>query len=559
MTRGYLALVLHAHLPFVRHPEHESFLEETWLFEAITETYLPLLSAFERLLADGVPFRITVSVSPTLAAMLGDTLLQRRYLEHLDRLEALTELEVARTRGDPEIHPLAGLYRDLVRAARAAYRDRYGQDLLGAFGRLQAAGALELITCAATHAYLPLLRVVPGAVRAQVLTAAASHRRTFGSPASGMWLPECGYYRGLEEVLAEGSFGYFFLESHGALNASSPPRHGVYAPIACPNGVAAFPRDPHTSRLVWSAEEGYPGDPWYRDFHRDIGFDLPQEALVPYIAADGPRVPTGIKYYRVSDRAEPKEPYQPRQARLRAREHAEDFVRRCQVLAAERADGMDRPPLITAPYDAELFGHWWLEGPLWLEHVLRLTGGSPGTLELVTASDYLAREPPPEVATPSASSWGEQGYSEFWLNEGNDWIYPHLHRASRRMTALAAAHGAVPAGCAAGRTLRQAGRSLLLAQASDWAFVMRTGTAVEYAYRRTRDHLARFEHLARALKEQPVDTTDLAALEEMDRIFPELNPAVFLPRGEPGAPRGGAGAAHEPPGLPGSATPPVCR
>jgi 1,4-alpha-glucan branching enzyme len=529
MARGALALVLHAHLPFVRHPEHPSFLEEAWLFEALTETYLPLLRAFDRLVEAGVPFRLTVSLSPTLVAMLRDGLLLRRYTQHLDRLQALAAAEAERTRGDPAIARLAVLYGTLLAEARDDFDHRYGRDLVAAFGRLQAAGALELITCPATHAYLPLLRVAPGAGRAQVLTGVASHQRAFGRPPPGLWLPECGYYPGLEEQLAEAGAGYFFVETHGVLNASERPRDGVYAPLACPNGVAAFGRDPETSRLVWSAEEGYPGDPWYRDFYRDIGHDLPREALAPFVAAGEPRVFTGIKYYRVSDRGEPKAPYDPERAAARAREHARDFVSRCRRAVRALAPRTGRPPLITAPYDAELFGHWWFEGPLWLEEVLRLAAEAPEDLALVTPGDYLARYPGLQVATPSASSWGERGYNEFWLNDGNDWIYPHLHRAGRLMAALAREHGEAPPDSPRGRAVRQAGRSLLLAEASDWAFVMRSGTAVEYAHQRVRDHLARFHYLEQAVRGGRVDRLRLAALEEMDRIFPDIDPHAFLP------------------------------
>ena len=528
MARGYLALVLHAHLPFVRHPEHPSFLEERWLFEAITECYLPLLAVFERLVADGVAFRVTLSLSPTLVGMLRDDLLQRRYLAHLDRMLALVQGEVVRTRGDGHLHPVACLYRDAWRDARDRFEGRYGRDLTRGFERLESAGALELITCAATHAYLPLLRREPGSVRAQVRVALDSHAGCFGRRPAGFWLPECGYYAGLETALAAAGIRYFFVETHGLLNASPRPRAGVYAPVRCPNGMAVFGRDPETSRRVWSADTGYPGDEWYRDFYRDIGLDLPVEALGPYLPEGEGRAFTGLKYYRVTDRAEPKAPYEPARAADRVRVHAEDFVRHCLATVAARAGTPDRPPVITAPYDAELFGHWWFEGPQWLEQVIRLADRDSAGLALLTPSDYLARHPEAETVTPSTSSWGDRGYSEYWLNEGNDWIYPHLHRAARLMTRLAAAHLDEPAETLAGRALRQAGRALLLAQASDWAFVMRTGAAVDYAHQRIRDHLARFHYLAAGLEASNIDPQRLAALEEMDRIFPAIDPSAFL-------------------------------
>ena len=523
----YLSLILHAHLPFVRHPEHESFLEETWFFEAVTETYIPLLRVFERLLADGIGFRLTVSLSPTLVTMFQDPLLQQRYLEHMDRLMRLAEREMKRTRADPSLQPLSRMYHSLFTRSVAAFRD-YDCDLSAGFRRLQEAGVLELITCAATHGYLPLLRGGPGAVRAQLQVAASAHERVFGVPAWGIWLPECGYYPGLEDGVRDAGFGYFMLDTHGILNASVPPRYGVYAPLACPNGTVAFGRDPASSRQVWSAAEGYPGDPDYREFHRDIGFELDAQALAPYRKEGHPPCATGIKYHRVTGRrGEPKRPYRPDRARQKAAQHAVHFLRERERQAAQLTPHMDRPALILSPYDAELFGHWWFEGPQWLDSLIRRIH-EQDRLALITPSDYLRTQPVLQRATPSASSWGERGYSRYWLNEHNAWIYPHLHKAAQRMHYLALKHRQEPPGSSVHRALSQAARTLLLAQASDWAFMMKAQTTVEYAERRTREHLDRFHYLDRMVSRGDVDERKLRALETMDNIFPDIDFRVFL-------------------------------
>jgi 1,4-alpha-glucan branching enzyme len=407
------------------------------------------------------------------------------------------------------------------------FENRYARDLAQAFARIQKAGALELITSAATHGYLPLLRTQPSAVRAQVLVAADSHRRNFGAAARGIWLPECGYYPGLEAVLEKAGFHHFTLDTHGILNASLRPTYGTWAPLACPGGVVGFGRDAQSSKQVWSATEGYPGDYYYRDFYRDVGFDLDFEYIKPYILDRHARVHTGLKYYRITGKTEHKEPYEPNRARERAERHAEDFLAKRLRAIETQAPRMDRPPLMTAPYDAELFGHWWFEGPQWLDLLIRKIACQPQHLELVTPSDYLARHPALQTAIPSGSSWGNQGYNEFWLNEGNDWIYPHLNHAAKRMRAATEELRSEPAGSLAHRCLQQAARSLLLAQASDWAFIIKTGTAVEYAYRRVRDHLARFDYLERSLRKGAIDVHRLQALEYMDNIFPDIDFRVF--------------------------------
>jgi 1,4-alpha-glucan branching enzyme len=488
---------------------------------------VPLINMFERLMRDGVRFRITMSTSPSLVSMLQDEFLQRRYLAHMARLTELADTEVERTRNDGQFHHLALMYRDMFRDTVDAFVNRYGGDLTRAFQRFQEAGVLEVMACAATHGFLPLLRTETSAVRAQVLTGALCHRRAFGRPAAGIWLPECAYYPGIEEVLKEAGFRYFIVESHGIDNASVRPHYGLFAPIACPNGVAAFGRDPESSKQVWSSVEGYPGDANYREFYRDIGYDLDADYIRPYMRDGRIRVMTGIKYYRITGRGDWKEPYHPDRARERAAEHAGNFMFWRHKQVDYHAAHMDRPPMVVAPYDAELYGHWWFEGPQWLEFLIRKLTFDQDAIELLTPSDYLARHPVLQAATPSASSWGHQGHNAFWLNGGNDWVYPHLHRAARSMREMVRRAQQRPAGDLTRRALKQAARSLLLAQASDWAFIMKTGTCVEYAHRHVRDHLARFHYLEHAVREDRIDERRLRALEAMDNIFPEIDLRAF--------------------------------
>src|SRR5947209_5471350 len=203
MPVGYLSLVLHAHLPFVRHPEYDDFLEEDWLYEAITETYIPLLDVFDSLDRDGVEWRLTMSVTPTLAAMLSDPLLQYRYVRHLDNLIALANKEVERTRWQPEFHGLALMYQSRFQRAREVFVNQYGNNLLRGFRRFFEAGKLELITCGATHGFLPLMSVNRNAVRAQVEIGAREFQRHFGRRPQGIWPPECGYSPEVDDALRD--------------------------------------------------------------------------------------------------------------------------------------------------------------------------------------------------------------------------------------------------------------------------------------------------------------------------------------------------------------------
>ena len=522
MEKGLLALVLHAHLPFVRHPEHEYFLEESWLYEAITETYIPLIHVFEGLERDRVPFRITMTLTPTLISMLQDGLLQDRYVRHLDKLIELANKEVERTRFQPAFHDTALFYYWQFAEAKKTF-DRYQRNLVHAFKGFQERGSLEIITCGATHGFLPLQRT-RSTVRAQVLTAAKQYEQVFGRKPLGIWLPECGYFPGVDNILKEAGIRYFFTDTHGILHASPRPKYGVFAPLYCPSGVAAFGRDVESSKQVWSAVEGYPGDYDYREFYRDIGFDLDFDYIRPYITPDGLRVNTGVKYYRITG-SDDKQPYVRSRAVEKAADHASNFMFNREKQAEYLFDFMGRKPIMVAPYDAELFGHWWYEGPEFLNFLIRKIAFDQKTIRLVTPSDYLREYPVNQVSTPSMSSWGWKGYAETWLSGANEWVYPHLHKASLRMEELA--HKFRGRNGAVRRALNQAARELFLAQSSDWAFIMHTGTMVPYAVKRTKDHLLNFTRLYEDLNHSRLDEAWLAGLENKDNLFSDINYEVF--------------------------------
>ena len=518
--KGYLSLVLHAHLPFVRHPEHEKFLEENWLFEGITETYVPLLQLLEAWQRDGMQVCLTLTLTPTLCSMLLDSLLQDRYLQHLEGLIELAEREIHRTHWEKPFNELAAFYLQRFNAIRDFYLG-CNRNLIEPFRKLQEAGRLEIITSAATHAVLPLLSDHPSSLRAQVLVARDHYRTCFGREPRGFWLPECAYSEGLENVLQEANLRWFITDTHGILHAHPRPRYGMFAPILAANGVAAFGRDLDSAKQVWSRHEGYPGDLRYRDFYRDIGFDLDLDYLKPHLAAGDKRSFTGIKYYRITGAGIGKGVYDRKAAVQAADDHANDFLRARISQIEALSEILDRPPCILCPYDAELFGHWWYEGPEFLNYFVRKAYYDQNVFQITTPQDYLIRHPSNQVATPAASSWGEGGYWGVWLDEKNQWIYPHLHFAQERMSELARRF--IQPDTLEQRALKQAARELLLAQASDWPFILRTGTSPEYARKRVTEHLHSFSRIYSQLMESGLHESWLAELEARDNIFPDLN------------------------------------
>ncbi|MHC4592498.1 MAG: glycoside hydrolase family 57 protein [Planctomycetota bacterium] len=530
MAPTYLLLVLHGHLPYVRHPEHEGFLEEDWFYEAVAETYVPLLHTLENLAADGVPFRLTLSLSPTLCEMLSNELLQQRCVRYLAQHVELAEREVVSKAGTA-FSAATQMYRDHYRAVHRTFAERCERQLLRGFTELAENGSVELIGSAATHAILPLASTQQACV-AQVAAGLRNFGKHFGRQPLGFWLPECAYAPGLDEVLAEAGMQFFFLDTHGLLLAEPRPPLGVFAPLATPAGMFAFGRDPESSKQVWSADEGYPGDAVYREFHRDLGFDAQLSYLLPYLHADGGRRHLGFKYHRVTGEVPlaEKAPYQVRAAAERAVLHAAHFVacRAEQGARIRNATGLD--PVIVSPYDAELFGHWWWEGLQFIDNVFRLVAARDD-LVCVAPSEYLRARPrsTEQAGAPARSSWGNGGYFDVWVNRANDWVYPRLHRAEAAM--IQAAKAAPSPNGLLGRALNQCARSLVLAQSSDWPFLMFAGTAREYAVKRFEDLIGRFDDLIERVRAGRIDADLVERYEWLDDAFPEMDYRIFAANG----------------------------
>ena len=523
MKKGFLNMVLHAHLPFVRHPEYDDSFEERWLYEAITETYIPLLLAYEELINKNVYFRVTMSLTPPLMEMLADELLQYRYIRHMENLIELIEKEKFRNRNNQDFLNTTLMYERKFHTSLDFFQRRCKNNLITAFKQIKDMGFLEIITCCATHGFLPIMASHESSVQAQISIAVNNYRKHLHSNPNGIWLAECGYYPGADHFLRENGIKFFFADSHALMQAQPPPKYAIYSPILCPDTyTAVFARDPHSSKQVWSSHEGYPGDFDYREFYRDAGYDLDFDYIAPYIHESGIRINTGVKYHKITGKTDNKQPYNEYNALNKTKIHARHFIESRYEQCEYLSQAMDRPPVITCPYDAELYGHWWYEGPDFIKNLFEENHNLNYPLQPVTAHEYLSMYHDNPVATPCLSSWGHNGYSEFWLNDSNDWIYMHLHKAQERMEEIAE-HFIDNRDPLRERALNQAVRELLLAQSSDWAFIIRSNTCVEYAEKRTNDHLLNFTLLYEQILEEQINTDFLEDIEYRNNIFQEVN------------------------------------
>ncbi len=514
MTKGNLAIVLHAHLPYVRSEEPGS-LEEDWFFQALVECYLPLLETLEEAsIAKNQTPKITIGLSPTLLSLLEDEVLKNRFEEWVAiRLEVLDSLETGCIKAALHL-------KDHLKHQLESWKSCKG-NLIGRFKTLQTSEVIDILTCAATHGYLPLLRENPETVRAQLKTAVREHLRLFLSAPLGIWLPECAYYEGLDELIAESGLRYAVLDGHGLLNAEPRPRFGLYAPICTRRGVAFFGRDSESTLPVWSARDGYPGNPNYREFHRDLGWDLSIEKLKKIGIND--KRPLGIKLFKISSQSTSlanKKEYDPQAAIESVEKDAENYLKDRKKQLIKLKKSMQIEPLLIAPFDAELFGHWWFEGPKFLSYLF-IKSKKEGVI-LITLKESLQLTPQIQLCNPSPSSWGQGGFHNYWLNKSNAWIVNEWSKAGREMISI----------CSEGlikesniKIIKQAGRELLLCQSSDWSFIIKAGTTTELAKERINLHLNRFWMLINTIKNNKIiNNTILEEIEKEDCIFPLISP-----------------------------------
>ena len=509
---GELAFVLHAHLPYVRKNEKNS-LEEDWLFQAILECYIPLLVSMENISHDNLHnSKLTISLSPTLLSLLQSSQIRKKFPDWIH-----TRIKFLNNLSDQE--KVASEFLKHRMNEHLSYWQNCSGDLIKKFKNLSVLGILDIITCAATHGYLPILRENPETVIAQIKTAIRSHKNILGINPLGIWLPECAYYENLDGILSDCGIRYAVLDSHGILNAKPRPRYGVYAPICSRKGVAFFGRDSQSTLPVWSSREGFPGDPVYREFHKDLGWEIETSKLQENGISTSR--PLGIKFYRITGNSIPlgkKDFYNKNEAENKAEEHAENYLsERAEQLKKLIISGSFKPILI-APFDAELFGHWWYEGPTFLENIFKKA--TKYQIKLTHLKDFLSQAPALQICEPSPSSWGQGGYHNYWLNDKNSWIVPAITKAGAVFVEMSTIFNSDKS---KERILKQAARELLLSESSDWSFILRAGTTTQLAKERIDRHLERFWKLINILKNK--DDLDLCFLENIeaeDKIFPDI-------------------------------------
>jgi 1,4-alpha-glucan branching enzyme len=523
---GTFALMLHSHIPYCRKSGVWPAGEE-WLFEAMNETYIPLLKLLRALHYDGIRPRIMIGLVPILMEQLADPYMKDRFCTYMEDKIRRVQSDLGRFNSDPARRKIAEYWRELFEDHYHLFTHDFFRDILGTLKWLQEEQVIEVLTSAATHGFLPLMETDSG-ILAQIRLGVETYRHYFHRSPRGFWLPECAYRpaewsareqrmrRGLDEWLSDEGIHYFFVESVGITRASWIEYHRqgegptTDQGYRLPSGVAVFGRNEATGRQVWSPDQGYPGDPYFLEFH-----------------SKDPE--SGLRYWRVTGRNE-KDLYDPEKARQNVTTQAEHFVSLLSGLL-DRAVPTGNETVIVSPYDCELFGHWWHEGPYWLEEVFRRLAHQPGLISR-SLGDYLdlcGRNL--SAITMPASTWGLNADFTVWQNPEHGWIWPYINESSRQLEQVLSS--GPPQDERGRRILRQCGRELLLMQGSDWPFLLFTTQAKEYANQRFHHHHQRFQKLiwaAKALGDfSRLSEEELRGMEDIDCPWPGLDYTLFGP------------------------------
>jgi len=511
---GYFSFVLHTHMPYVR--KNGVFpVGEDWLYQVMSETYIPLLGMLAQLEGEGIGECLALTMTPVLTEQLADPYIQERFATYLKTMydHAASDVRDFVYFKDEARKELAEAFCEDFRRKLTAFL-AIGGDLLAAIASFEDEGMIEIIGSSATHAFLPGLRDWRG-VREQVLVGIESHRKHFSRNPRGFWIPECAYRGGIEKLLASEGVEYFLVDS-SALGGR--PAGRPY--LAGGSSAVALARSDRAHANAWDEVTGYPTDDAYADSTK-------------YYQG------SGLHYWRVTGRdvgIEEKDVYEPGPAKVKALDHAGHFIRdvaeEIKSLASPAGSGgwID-PPLVAACYDTEFFGHGWKEGFYWLELTLRSLA-SFESIRLTLPSTFLAETQERERIELVETTWGTDRDNSTWLNPATAWMWDEIGLAQERMAAMLAVEGAASSSVAV-RAMRQAAREVLLLESSDWPYMVAKDRARDYANERFRIHLERFNTLADALENGQVEgiETALSEIEEADRVFAELDLGVVSGQG----------------------------
>lgn len=521
MSKKSLVLHLVAHKGYFKHLEGEDVSKNQILFTAISQIYLPLLNMFANLESDGIPFKLGMTITPTLCALLSDPVTQQNYIEWLDKLIILGEAEAKRYPENSEKSELAKFYLKTVKRDKRDFIETFNQDILSKFSYYAKKGNLELFATAATYDFLPHIADFPEAVNAQIETGLISHKQFFGLAPEGFYLPYLGYTQGLENNLKAYGINYTILDTQGLLFSKPEPELGIFSPVRSSNSFAFFGRDPDTPNDI-NGDNGFMYNKVYRNQMKDIGYDSDLTELSGFLDETNSRCPTVFRY---SSNADDNTVYSLEKAKEQIAIDAQTFLNsKIQKLTQAEQAVPDKNYSLVCTLDSDLLGGSWFEGIDWLEQVFRLAT-KQNDIVFENCCDITKEQFTLQKVLPATSATNGDGYGENLLDSSNDWMIKYIRKNTERMIDLAGRFSD-DTGLKA-RSLNLAAKEVLLSQSSDWPAMIYDKNYPDYAKAQFVKAINGFSTVYESLGSNSISTEWLTKLEREHSLFPWINYRIF--------------------------------
>ena len=516
MSKKTVAITINCQKPFIRHLDDDNQSKNNVLFNAISDTYLPLLNMFADLEAEGIPFKINMCISPTLCEMLADPVIQQQYIEWLDKLISLGNDEIKKYPKDNTKKLLAVESLNKAIQNKRDFQEVLNQDILSKIEYYVRRGNIELLGTTATSIFLPHYSDLDEVIRAQIETGLQIHKKYFGIAPEGFYLPYLAYFPGLEFILRSYGFNYTILDSQSLLFAEPQPENGIFTPARCCNSLAVFGADNEGIKK-------YTSNPVYKNKEKDVGYEADSEYLARHLGTEiKERVSTGFAYWQ----ADGETLYDKDLAINEANAAAEDFLKsKNERLSKAQEIQPEKDLSLVCNIDGDLLGGTWHEGICWLEAVLR-QNFAQNDIEFVFCSDIIKdNQFSLQRVKPYFSAAIGAGYGENMLENSNGWMLRYVRKASERMIDLTSRFKD-DTGLKA-RSLNLAAKEVLLAQSGDWQLMISEKSTPDCAEQRFKESILAFSTVYDSLGSNSISTEWLTRMEKKHTLFPEMNYMVF--------------------------------
>lgn len=522
-----LSLIIKTNQDFVRFTgeNKEKYAAElNFLYENLSEIYIPLLNMIERLSEEGIKSKFSIVFPPVLCSMLNNSEIQENYLQWIENHIELADKELSRNSANADICKIIEISKNKYIQLKSDFEDKYQRKIIRKFAEFQRNGLIEILGTCGTDIYIPYYNDIKEVISAQIETGLYSYKKYFGEAPDGFWLPKTGYAPGVEKIIRSYGYSYTVLDTRSFLLAEEIPSRGIFYPVRTDNSLVLFSRDSEVDEELYG-EKAYSNNQTYRNENRDIGFEIDMDELKPVIGDNTVRYSTGFRYWNRNFENDAEGIYNQAEAFKQACTDANTFLKNKSEKLSKAAEYISDSDFVnlTCTFEAEKLKSNWGEMLVWFENVLR--NAADYDISLTGCKDMLSNQFHLDRFVPYYSASEGAGYGENLLSSKNCWMMRYVRKASERMVDLA---DRFPTDTGLkNRLLNLAAKELMFAQSANLAAMIDEGTFTEYAEERFKESIIAFTAVFDSLGSNTVSTEWLTTLEMKDLVFSWMNYRIF--------------------------------